>query len=190
MRSLAALMLLAGIWLILAPYVLGYRGAAATNDLILGVAVVLIARAVLGARREVRREALPATPRGAAGDGMADMVRTLAQIPGAQRQTMMDERLRMFAGMPEGQRSQAMRAMMEAVLRLPDDQLATLVATRVRLLSEYPDHIRMTLMQTHMNLLQGFPERERQREMQFTMRAVGQLPAEKRTPFEQMIQAM
>lgn len=156
MRTLAALMLLAGIWLILTPYILGYRGAAASNDLILGVAVVLIARAVLGARRGVQRgEALPATPTGAVGDGMADMVRTLAQIPEAQRRTTMDERLRMFAGMPEGQRSQAMRTMMEAVLRLPDEQLATLVATRVQLLSEYPDHIRTALMRTHMHLLQG-----------------------------------
>ncbi len=192
MRGLAVVTFLAGAWLVIAPYILGYRGSAATNDLILGAVILIISGSILSLPRE-RAAVGHEEMRGLlspGSNGMFEMVKILAEMPEEQRRSVLRERLRMFALMLEGERKRAMRTMLEALLRLPDDELAPVVLTRTRLLSELPERTRRALLQTHVAVLNEFPDADREREWRFVMRAVSRLPAEKRLFFERMIQSM
>lgn len=52
-RTSAIILLLAGLWLIIAPFVLNYAslGASSINDIILGIAVAVLALILMGARQ-------------------------------------------------------------------------------------------------------------------------------------------
>lgn len=121
---------------------------------------------------------------------MRSMVGALAQMPEAQRKTMMRERLEMFAAMNDLERASAMRQMMEAVGTLPRDNMKKLLTTRTEILFELPEATRMKLMQTHMSLLQQMGPERAMAEMEIVKEIAPTLSPAARQGVEQMMKMM
>jgi hypothetical protein len=192
LRGWAWVTLVLGAWLVAAPWILGYGGiaAAATNDVILGLAIGVVSVIQLTTAREVPR-AVAEAPRMAGMEAMTpgamrDMAAALARMPDAQRKVMMGERLRMFARMPEAERKRAMAAMMEGVAALPDDEKKKLFKTRFEVLAELSESERKSLMGTHMAILMEKGMEMMHKEMELTEAVLPQLPP----PVRQMVQMM
>jgi len=191
MKGWAWVNLVLGAWLVVAPWILGYGGgAAAVNDVVLGLAVVLVSIVLLASPAAATAEPEKAVRPGPAPEMsaavMRDMAAGLARMPDPQRKTMLGERLRMFVDMPEGERKRAMAAMMEAVAALPDEDKKKLFKTRFEVLAELSDTDRKKLMGTHMSILMERGEEMMRREMELTEAVLPQLPSHVR----QMVQGM
>ena len=114
--------LVLGGWVVVAPWVLGYRGTAATNDLILGLAIAAVSVIRLTGREVGEAPAAASAMRGMGAmtaTAMRDMAAALARMSDAERRAMLGERLRMFAEMPDAERKHAMAAIWMAWRRCP-----------------------------------------------------------------------
>ncbi|MDR7416437.1 MAG: SPW repeat protein [Armatimonadota bacterium] len=190
MKGWAWVNLVLGAWLVVAPWILGYGGGPAlTNDVVLGLAVVVVSLILLASPAQAEA---PVSARQAPGQemmsaaAMRDMAAGLARMPDAQRKVMLGERLRMFAEMGEAERKRAMAAMMDAVAALPDEDKKKLFKTRFEVLAELSETDRKKLMGTHMSILMERGEEMMRKEMELTEAVLPQLPAHVR----QMVQGM
>lgn len=196
MTGLAWVNLVLAAWLVTAPWILGYSrtAPAATNDVILGVAIGVVSVLQLVAGRAARAPepaAVTRAPHTPAMEAMTpgamrDMAAALARLPDPERKTMMGDRLRMFAQMPEADRKRAMAAMMDGIAALPDDDKKKLFKTRFEVLVELTEAERSALMATHMGIVMEKGPQMMQKEMELTQAVLPQLP----TSVRQMVQTM
>jgi len=194
MRGWVWVNLVLAAWLVLAPWILGYRGTPATNDVIVGLAVGIVSIILLATSRAAaepavtvprREEAMPMT-----ASAMRDMAAALARLPDAERRTMMGERLRMFAEMPEEERKRAMGAMVEGVAALLDEDKKKLFRARFEILAELTDAQRNNLMMMHMAILMGKGSQMMQKEMELTQAIMPQLSPSVRQMVQMMMEKM